>query len=86
MTNEEFIKNVSFDGEEWADIKGYEKRYIVSTYGRVAALYWEITTYPRGKKQIIKREPHIMKLTPFTKTKFTFPEIPFAVYVKALSL
>ena len=64
MTNEEFIKNVSFDGEEWADIKGYEKRYIVSTYGRVAALYWEITIPEKvsGKVGETKNLPYRSKM------------------------
>ena len=38
MTNEEFIKSVTLDGEEWRDVVGYERLYIVSNLGRVAVL------------------------------------------------
>lgn len=38
MTNEEFIKAISFEGEEWKDIVGFEKLYMISTYGRVISL------------------------------------------------
>ena len=35
MTNEEFIKNISFEGEEWKDIKDFEGLYMISSYGRI---------------------------------------------------
>lgn len=35
MTNEEFIKSVSLDGEIWKDVVGYEGLYSVSNIGRV---------------------------------------------------
>lgn len=38
MTNEEFIKSISFDGEEWKDIPGYEGLYMISSFGRCASL------------------------------------------------
>lgn len=38
MTNEEFIKNISFEGEEWRDIVGFEGLYMVSSFGRVISL------------------------------------------------
>lgn len=38
MTNEEFIKSISLEGEIWKDIVGYEGRYMVSTHGRVVSL------------------------------------------------
>lgn len=38
MTNEEFIKKVSLDGEEWRDVVGYEGLYAVSNFGRVMFL------------------------------------------------
>lgn len=37
MTNEEFIKSISLEGEEWKDIRGYESLYAVSSYGRILA-------------------------------------------------
>lgn len=38
MTNEEFIKAISFDGEEWKDVAGFEGIYMVSSFGRVLSL------------------------------------------------
>ena len=38
MTNEEFIKSISLDGEEWQDVPGYEGLYIASIFGRIVAL------------------------------------------------
>lgn len=38
MTNEEFIKNISFKGEEWRDVVGFENVYMISSFGRVASL------------------------------------------------
>jgi hypothetical protein len=38
MTNEEFIKSISLDGEEWRDVIGYEGLYKVSSYSRVISL------------------------------------------------
>ena len=35
MTNEEFIKSISLEGEEWRDVVGYEGLYMVSSLGRV---------------------------------------------------
>ena len=35
MTNEEFIKSVSLEGEEWRDVVGYDYDYFISSYGRV---------------------------------------------------
>ena len=35
MTNEEFIKSVSLEGEEWRDVVGYEQLYSVSSFGRL---------------------------------------------------
>lgn len=38
MTNEEFIKSVSLEGEIWKDVVGYEGYYVVSNFGRIATL------------------------------------------------
>ncbi len=38
MTNEEFLKSISLDGEEWRDVVGFEECYVVSNKGRIAAL------------------------------------------------
>lgn len=42
MTNEEFIKNISFEGEEWRDVVGFEGLYMVSSLGRVISLKREV--------------------------------------------
>ena len=38
MTNEDFIKSVSLEGEEWRDVVGYEGFYMVSSLGRFISL------------------------------------------------
>lgn len=38
MTNEEFIKSISLESEEWRDVVGSEGCYIVSSFGRVISL------------------------------------------------
>lgn len=38
MTNEEFIKSISLEGEIWKDVVGYEGYYKVSNLGRIASL------------------------------------------------
>lgn len=37
MTNEEFIKSITIEGEEWKDVTGYEGYYMVSSFGRVVS-------------------------------------------------
>ena len=38
MTNEEFIKSISLEGEEWKDVVGFENFYKVSNLGRIVSL------------------------------------------------
>lgn len=38
MTNKEFIKSISLEGEIWKDVVGYEDLYQVSNLGRVVSL------------------------------------------------
>ena len=38
MTNEEFIKSVSLEGEIWKDVVGCEGRYLISNRGRIISL------------------------------------------------
>lgn len=42
MTNEEFIKNISFEGEEWRDIKDFEGLYMISSCGRILSCPKEV--------------------------------------------
>lgn len=58
MTNEEFIKSVSLEGEIWKDVVGYEGRYAVSNLGRVASLS-RLENHNYGGKKLIK--PQILK-------------------------
>lgn len=54
MTNEEFIKNVSLEGEEWRDVVGYEGLYMVSSFGRVISLGRTVTNNLGSRKQSSK--------------------------------
>lgn len=38
MTNEEFIKSISLENEEWRDVVGFEGCYVVSSLGRIATV------------------------------------------------
>lgn len=37
MSNEEFLRSISLEGEVWKDVVGYEGLYAVSNFGRVAS-------------------------------------------------
>lgn len=37
MTNQEFLESITLDGEEWRGIVGYDGRYVVSNFGRIAS-------------------------------------------------
>lgn len=53
MTNEEFIKSISKEGEEWRDVVGFEGIYIISNYGRAASLP-RIINYANGRHRPTK--------------------------------
>lgn len=38
MSNEEFLKSITLDGEEWRDVVGYEGFYMISSLGRCLSL------------------------------------------------
>lgn len=38
MSNEEFLREISLEGEEWKDVVGWEGRYIVSSFGRIYSI------------------------------------------------
>lgn len=59
MTNEEFIKSVSLEGEEWRDVVGYEGLYMVSSEGRIVSLSREMFN---GHVYFISK-PNILKQT-----------------------
>lgn len=43
MTNEDFIKSISLEGEIWKDVVDYEGHYKVSDFGRVCSLQRKIS-------------------------------------------
>lgn len=49
MTNEEFIKSIALEGEEWRDVVGYEGCYMVSSLGRILSLGRPIRYYAYTK-------------------------------------
>lgn len=58
MTNEEFIKSVSLEGEEWRDVVGYEGLYKVSSFGRVVSM----AKYVNNRFKNVYKEPRLMLL------------------------
>lgn len=38
MTNNEFLKSITLQGEEWRDVVGYEGLYMISSFGRCVSL------------------------------------------------
>jgi hypothetical protein len=58
MTNEEFIKSVSLEGEIWKDVVGYEGCYKVSSKGQVISLarviYNGVNTFYSQPKLLIQ--------------------------------
>lgn len=41
MTNKEFIKAISLEGEKWRDVVGFEEWYAISSFGRIMRKYTE---------------------------------------------
>lgn len=70
MTDKEFIERISFIGEEWRDVIGYEGQYMVSSFGRVASKYRSIqykdgriyTYQPVLKKQTLDQHGYLFIL------------------------
>lgn len=80
MTNEEFIKSISLEGEEWRGIVGYEDMYMVSSYGRVISI-----THDRiGAYGCVYKTKH--KLRSIMKDKNGYLRINLSPLVKKTSL
>lgn len=62
MTNEEFIKHISLENEEWRDVIGFEGLYMASSLGRIMSL----SKYVNNRFKDVYKEPRL--LTP-TKNK-----------------
>lgn len=62
MTNEEFIKCISLEGEEWRDVVGYEETYMVSSFGRAMSKH-RIVRNRYSTKEVQPRllSPHTTK-------------------------
>jgi len=54
MTNEEFIKSVSLEGEIWKDVVGYEGHYSISSFGRLVC-HGRYIIDKNGHKHYLKR-------------------------------
>ena len=79
MTNEEFIKSITLDGEEWRDVVGYEGFYMVSSLGRIASLARYVKRKHRvGVDSNYTTKPHLSK-TFFSKKS---PYERIVLYVK----
>jgi hypothetical protein len=59
MNNDGFISSISMDGEEWRNVVGFEGKYMVSSYGRVASLSFPIIA---GALHYC-RKPHLLNAT-----------------------
>lgn len=70
MTNEEFLKSITLDGEEWRPIVGYEGLYVVSNLGRVARLgYSNVTLTSHGTIGTFIYPPKILKQSKWNSQK-----------------
>ena len=67
MTNEDFIKSITLDGEEWRDVVGYEGCYIVSSFGRVVSLSRCVV---RGGHSVRLGTPKLLKQTKLKQTGY----------------
>lgn len=59
MTNEEFIKSICIDGEEWRDISWLRGLYAISSEGRIVSLSREKRATKSGS--VYKTKPFLMK-------------------------
>lgn len=53
ITNEEFIKSISEENEQWKDIEGFEGYYQISNFGKVVALGRYVNHSTKGFKRYI---------------------------------
>lgn len=86
MTNEEFIKSITIEGEEWKDVTGYEGYYMVSSFGRVVSFqvkprllnpyidkygYYNVNIYKDGKPKTCR--VHRILMASFIENKYNLP-------------
>ena len=68
MTNEDFIKSISLEGEIWKDVVGYEGHYKVSDFGRVCSLQRKISVGNGGWRIL---QPKILHSYPIKLGNYT---------------
>lgn len=56
MTNDEFLKSITLEGEVWKDVTGFEGLYMVSNLGKVISLGRPVANHLGTRHQ----EPHIV--------------------------
>lgn len=59
MTNEDFLKSITIEGEIWKDVTGYEGYYMVSSKGRIVSLGREARNSTKSTRWI---KPSIITL------------------------
>lgn len=70
MTNEEFLKSISLEGEIWKPVVGYEESHVVSNMGRVVRLgYSNTTKTSHGTIGIFTYPPKILKQSKWNSSK-----------------
>lgn len=76
MTNEEFIESIRLEGEEWRPVVGWEDRYMVSSFGRVASIYKPIIridgAHHHSEQKLIKGFTQKMKRGTVSYVQFSF--------------
>lgn len=72
MTNEEFIKSITLEGEEWKDVVGFEGIYMVSSFGRVASLQREVANTAKSTRIVAFSllTPNLMKVAERYKREY----------------
>lgn len=75
MTNEEFIKAVSIEGEEWKDVVGFEDHYMVSSYGRIMSKGRELNIPYLGITRIKTLDPKLMSVTVHHNKRHSYVQI-----------
>ena len=78
MTNEEFIKSISLEGEIWKDVIGFEGVYMVSSKGRIISC--ERYVYNGNKRRWNKPKILTQKLTPYGYFSVHLRNHPINVY------
>ena len=74
MTNEEFLKEITLEGEEWKGVPEYEQDYMCSNFGRVVRLRRLV----RNGHGSFYKEPRLVKPT----NNHSYNHLFLAIYIK----